>query len=156
MSMITLDADIVSMGEVVTLSNGTKINRYSHVCKGAQIGDDCMVGQGCYIAADTVIGHRTRIQNTNNIWRGVVLGNDVFVAPAVCFTNHNSPQDRFERENFTPDKTIVGDRATICTNVTIVAPCIIGEDSLCAAGSVILANVPSGYRAFGVYKGANR
>lgn len=150
---MTIDCEIVTLDKPVKLSNGTVVNRFSHVCKGAQIGDDCMIGEHVYIASGAVIGERVRIQNINNIWNGVELGDDVFIAPAVCLTNHHDPRGRFTEKHFTPDKTIIGRRATVCTNATIVAPCIIGENSMIAAASIILANVPSDFTAYGIWKG---
>jgi len=98
-----------------------------------------MIGKDCYIGGDTKIGNNVKIQNTNNIWDGMTIEDDVFIGPSCCFTNHHDPRDR--DGHFEPDKTLIKKGATICTNVTIVAPCIIGEKAMIGAGSLILRDI---------------
>lgn len=140
-----IENDIITGADVVKLGNGTVINRYSHVVAGAEIGDDCMVGEHVYVAGGAIIGNRVRIQNINSIWDGVVLEDDVFVAPSVVFTNHHNPHDRHDRKSvkFHADKTVVKYKATLCANSTIIAPKVIGENAVIGGGALVLVNVPA-------------
>ena len=151
-----IEYEIITGPNIKKLENGAVINRYSHVLKGASIGKDCMIGSYCYVASSAKIGDFTRIQNHVNIYDGVELGASVFVGPHTVFTNHHDPQDRFERiasnGEFIPDKTIVGDNATICAAVTIIAPAIIGANARIGAGSVVLKGVGENERKNGLIK----
>ena len=151
-----VEFEIITGPNIKKLDNGAVIHRFSHVVKGAQIGSNAMVGSFCYVAKTAKIGDNTRVQNHVNIYDGVELGTSVFVGPHTVFTNHHNPQDRFERlvtnGEFIPDKIIVGDNATICANVTIIAPSKIGEGARIGAGSVVLKDIAAKEQKNGLIK----
>lgn len=145
--------DIVTETEKKTLENGTIINRFTHVVKGAEIGKDSMIGSFCYVAADTTIGEKVRIQNHNSIFEGCKINDEVFIAPMCAISNYHDPRKRFETDrNYRPDKVIIGKRVTIGINSTIIAPCIIGEGAMIAAGSIVLRSIGSGEMVRGIVK----
>ena len=147
-----IEHEIVTNGFRVELKDGIIINRYSHVCAGAEIGGNTMIGQGCFIAATAKIGSNTRIQNGCNIWNGVEIGNNVFVGPQVVFTNHHDPSHRLRGEAFEAEKTIIKDNATICAGAVLVAPCEVGEYGFVAAGSTLLRDVEPKEKVYGLVK----
>jgi UDP-2-acetamido-3-amino-2,3-dideoxy-glucuronate N-acetyltransferase len=149
---MVIENDIVTLGKQVHLDNGTIINRYCHIVSGAQIGENCMIGQNCYVGNNAKIGDRVRIQNGNNIWDYITISNDVFIAPCVCLTNDHNPHDRFLRKLRSSDQIIIGNNSTICTNSTIIAPCLVGDNVLIAAGSVVLRNIESNAKVWGIVK----
>jgi UDP-3-O-[3-hydroxymyristoyl] glucosamine N-acyltransferase len=155
-ALMQTEYEIITGPNIKKLENGAVINRYSHVVKGAHIGKDVMIGSFCYVAQTAKIGDNTRIQNHVNIYDGVELGTSVFVGPHTVFTNHHNPQDRFERiasnGEFIPAKTIVGDNATICAAVVVIAPCNIASNSRIGAGSVVLKDVGEGEQKNGLIK----
>jgi UDP-2-acetamido-3-amino-2,3-dideoxy-glucuronate N-acetyltransferase len=144
-----IENDIITIDRQYKLENGTIINRFSHVVKGAEIGDNCMIGEHCYIAGGVKLGNGVRVQNGNNLWDGVELGDYVFIAPAVVFTNHHNPHDRHNHNNFVADKTIIGERSTLCANCTIIAPKVIGKNVVIGGGALVLVNVPDNVKVFG-------
>ena len=142
--------EITTMEQQHHMSNGAIINRFTHVCKGAFIGENVMIGQGCYIASKAIIGRETRIQNNVSVWNGVEIGSRVFVGPNVTFTNDHDPSDRFKRDEFKEDKTIIGDGATICAAAVIIAPCNLASDCMIAAGSVVLRDIEKNEKVKGL------
>src|SRR5678809_1410142 len=84
--------------ESVRIGPGTRVWHFSHVMTGAQIGADCMVGQGCFIAGGAVLGDRVRLQNHVSVFDGVVLEDDVFCGPGVVFTNVLRPRAAVSRK----------------------------------------------------------
>jgi len=106
-----------------------------------------MIGQGCYVASTAVIGDNVRIQNGVYIWGGVVLENNTFIAPNVCFTNVKRPRSS-KRGRF--EKTIVKKGATIGANATIICGVTIGENAFVGAGSVVTKDIPENTTAWGV------
>ena len=138
-----IDKDIITTDKPFELENGAVIHRFSHVVRGAIIGDNAMIGERCYIAGKSRIGNRTRIQNGNDVWDGVYIGNDVFIGPKCNLTNDHDPSRRMHRSDpHNADETFIGDDVTISTNVTIVAPCKIGN----GASATILRDIEQGER----------
>src|SRR5271156_1083187 len=84
----------------------------SVVAKGAKLGPGSVVGAFCFIADGAKVGARCRIQSHTSVWAGVTLEEDVFVGPAVVFTNVKRPRAAFVRA---PDwdETLVRRGATL-------------------------------------------
>jgi UDP-3-O-[3-hydroxymyristoyl] glucosamine N-acyltransferase len=51
-----------AMVESETIGNNTKIWAYSHICKGAIIGDNCVIGEGVYVGPGVVIGNNCKVK----------------------------------------------------------------------------------------------
>ena len=134
-----IEEEIITLSEPVILWNGAVINRFSHVLKGARIGMDTMIGEHCYVGAKAQIGDRCKIQNHNNIWDGITIGEGVFIGPNCTLTNHFDPRKR--GGVFVPDETVIGANATISAGACIVAPCVIGRNAMVAAASTVLRDV---------------
>jgi UDP-2-acetamido-3-amino-2,3-dideoxy-glucuronate N-acetyltransferase len=123
------------------IGEGTKIWHFSHVLAGSEIGRHCVIGQNVAIGPDVRIGDGCKIQNNVSLYKGVVLGDDVFCGPSCVFTNVNTPRADIERKDeFRP--TIVGRGATIGANATIVCGHRLGRYCFVAAGSVVTHDVP--------------
>jgi acetyltransferase-like isoleucine patch superfamily enzyme len=75
-----------------TVGDGTRIWAFAHVMKGAVLGKSCNIGEGVFVEAGAVLGDRVTVKNQCLIWDGVHLGDDVFVGPAVVFTNDRRPR----------------------------------------------------------------
>jgi UDP-2-acetamido-3-amino-2,3-dideoxy-glucuronate N-acetyltransferase len=123
------------------IGEGTKIWHFSHVLEGSEIGRHCVIGQNVAIGPDVRIGDGCKIQNNVSLYKGVVLGADVFCGPSCVFTNVNNPRADIERKKeFRP--TIFGRGATIGANATIVCGHRLGRYCFVAAGSVVTHDVP--------------
>src|SRR5262249_8210224 len=55
------------------IGSGTKIWHFSHVMKGARIGERCVIGQNVNIDAGTIIGNNVKIQNNVSMYTGLVI-----------------------------------------------------------------------------------
>lgn len=108
---------------------GTKIWRWAHVCKDAEIGFNCMIGAGVYIGPGVRIGDCCRIQNDVFIPEGTTIGDNVFIGPHTVFCNDRHPPSRIEQ-------THVGNNVVIGGNCTIL-PCTINHGAMIGAGSVV-------------------
>ncbi|MCP4444012.1 MAG: N-acetyltransferase [Myxococcales bacterium] len=126
--------------EGARIGRKSKIWHFAHVMPGAQIGDDTVVGQGCYIA-NVSIGSGVRIQNNVSVYDSVTLEDDVFCGPSCVFTNVINPRSAVQRkEEYLP--TLVKRGASIGANATIVCGATIGEYAFIGAGAVVRGNVP--------------
>lgn len=120
---------------------GTKIWHFSHVLKGARIGERCVLGQNVSIAEAAIIGNNVKIQNNVSIYSGVVLEDDVFCGPSCVFTNVVNPRSQVVRHHLY-EQTRVRRGATIGANATIVCGATIGRYAFIGAGAVVRGDVP--------------
>ncbi|NOY10520.1 MAG: N-acetyltransferase [Archaeoglobi archaeon] len=127
--------------ESESIGEGTRIWHFVHIREGARVGRNCNIGKGVYIDTEVVIGNNVKIQNFATLYRGVVIEDDVFVGPAVVFTN-----DLYPRAFIWSDERVVETRvrkgASIGANSTIVCGIEIGEYAMVGAGSVVTRSVP--------------
>lgn len=150
---MTSDAVVVQpsadLDDDVSLGTGTRVWHLAQVRAGARLGRDCNIGRGAYIGPGVVLGDACKVQNYALIYEPAVVGDGVFVGPAVVFTN-----DEFPRA-VNPDQSLKGADDWHAVGVTVqrgasigarsvcIAPLTIGEWALVAAGSVVTKDVPA-------------
>src|SRR5262249_21340174 len=74
------------------VGEGTRIWAFAHVMKRAVVGRNCNIGDHAFLDAGARIGDRVTIKNQATVWEGVEIEDDVFVGPAVSFTNDIRPR----------------------------------------------------------------
>lgn len=118
----------------------TKIWHFSHIMSGAQLGDNCNVGQNVVISSGVILGNNVKVQNNVSIYTGVVCEDDVFLGPSMVFTNIINPRSAIvRRDKFV--KTLVKKGASIGANATIVCGNQLGAYCLIGAGAVVTKGV---------------
>ena len=120
---------------------GSKIWHFSHVMKGARIGERCVIGQNVNIDGGTVIGKNVKIQNNVSVYTGAVIEDDVFLGPSCVLTNVTNPRSQVNRHSLY-ERTKLKRGCTIGANATIVCGVTIGRYAFVAAGSVVTKDVP--------------
>lgn len=122
----------------VKLGNNTRVSDWCNLY-GCELGDDVFVGPFVEIQKDVKIGNNTRISSHSFICEKVTIGENVFVAHGVMFTN-----DLFDScsiKNYIMKETIVGNNVRIGSNSTIL-PIKIGNGAIIGAGAVVTKDVP--------------
>jgi UDP-2-acetamido-3-amino-2,3-dideoxy-glucuronate N-acetyltransferase len=127
----------------------TKIWHFSHVMGGALIGEDCVVGQGCFVATTAVLGRGVKLQNHVSVFDGVELEDDVFCGPSAVFTNVSNPRAHVSRRH-EYRVTRVRRGATIGANATILPGVTVGEYAFVGAGATVTRDVPAFALVIGV------
>jgi len=122
----------------VTIGNGTTIWVNCQVRTNASIGCDCTLGKDVFVDVDVKIGDRCKIQNGAQLFRGVTIGDEVFIGPVVVFTNDREPRATGSWELLT---TIVDNGASVGANSTIICGVRLGEGCMVGAGSVVTRDV---------------
>jgi UDP-2-acetamido-3-amino-2,3-dideoxy-glucuronate N-acetyltransferase len=124
------------------IGKGTRIWAFAHVMKGAQVGEDCNLGDHVFVESKVRIGNKVTIKNGVALWDGVVLEDCVFVGPNAVFTNDKNPRIAYQKkpEEFLP--TVVREGASIGANVTIVCGVEIGRHAFVGAGAVVTRDIP--------------
>jgi UDP-2-acetamido-3-amino-2,3-dideoxy-glucuronate N-acetyltransferase len=120
---------------------GTKIWHFSHIMKGARIGERCNIGQNVYIDAGATIGNNVKIQNNVSVYAGVVIEDDVFLGPSCVLTNVPNPRAQVNRHSLY-ETTRLKRGCTVGANATIVCGVTIGRYAFVGAGSMVTKSVP--------------
>lgn len=125
----------------VAIGQGTKIWHFSHVCTGANIGEDCSLGQNVMLGQDVMIGSRVKVQNNVSIYTGTTIEDEVFLGPSCVLTNVTNPRSQINRRGLY-EETRICRGATVGANATIVCGISIGRYAFIAAGAVVTQSVP--------------
>ncbi|MDR2886540.1 MAG: N-acetyltransferase [Bacteroidales bacterium] len=122
------------------IGKGTKVWHFSHVMSGAEIDDDCNIGQNVVVSPGVRLGRNVKVQNNVSIYTGVVCEDDVFLGPSMVFTNVVNPRSAVVRKHeYAP--TVVEKGASIGANATIVCGNRIGSYAFIGAGAVVTKDV---------------
>ena len=135
--------------EGATIGKNCSIWHFSHICKGAKIGDNVSIGQNVFVGNRVAIGNNCKIQNNVSVYDEVTLEDKVFCGPSMVFTNVYNPRAHISRKD-EYKKTLVKKGATIGANATIVCGVTLGEFCFIGAGSLINRNIPPFAIAVGV------
>mgnify|MGYP000391002546 CR=1 FL=1 len=118
--------------EGATVGKGTKIWHFSHIQKGAVIGENCSLGQNVNIANNVKVGNGVRIQNNVSVYEGVELEDNVFCGPSCVFTNVVTPRAHFPVHGVYA-KTLIKEGASLGANSTVVCGHTVGRVCECGA-----------------------
>jgi len=125
----------------VTIGEGTKIWHFSHIMKGALIGEKCNIGQNVVVSPQVTVGNSVKIQNNVSVYEGVTLEDDVFCGPSMVFTNVYNPRSPIPRmKEVRP--TLIKKGASLGANCTVVCGNTVGRYAFVGAGAVVKSNVP--------------
>ncbi len=129
--------------EPCKIGDGTKVWHFSHIQKGADIGNNCVFGQNVNVGPNVTIGNNCKVQNNVSIYEGVILEDYVFCGPSMVFTNILDPKCKYPQAGSEfYIKTLIKEGASIGANATIVCGHTVGKHSLIGAGAVVTKNVP--------------
>lgn len=122
------------------IGKGTKIWHFSHIMRDSEIGEGCNIGQNVVISPGVRLGNNVKVQNNVSIYTGVICEDDVFLGPAMVFTNVINPRSAIIRkDNYYI--TVVEKGASIGANSTIVCGNKIGTYAFIGAGAVVTKDV---------------
>lgn len=131
------------------IPESTKVWAFTHISKGAIIGENCTIGENVFIDKDVIIGDRCRIQNGAILYRGVEIGNDVLIGPGVVTTNDFFPTLPVYDWSHRFKKTIIKDNVSIGANSTIICGITINKKTMIGAGSVVTKDTTENSVTFG-------
>lgn len=131
------------------IGRGTKIWAFAQIREGAIVGRDCVIGNGVYIDKGVRVGHRVNIHNKALLYRNLVVEDDVFIGPGVCFTNDPMPRANRIR-NLRGVKWFVKKGASVGANACVLSEVTIGRFAMVGAGSLVSKEVPDYGLAYGV------
>jgi len=123
---------------------------------GCRVGARTRIGAFVEIQKGAVIGERCKISSHSFICEGVFIEDEVFIGHGVMFINDRYPRattlagEPQGEMDWQVQPITVRRRASIGSNVSILAGVTIGEGALVAAGAVVTSDVPAGTIVAGV------
>jgi UDP-2-acetamido-3-amino-2,3-dideoxy-glucuronate N-acetyltransferase len=123
------------------IGDGTRIWHFSHICRGARIGQNCVFGQNTMVASGVQIGNNVKVQNNVAIYTGTLIEDDVFLGPSCVLTNVTNPRAQVNRHSLY-EMTLLRRGVTVGANATIVCGIILGRYCFISAGAVVVKDVP--------------
>jgi len=131
------------------IGDGSSIWHLAQVREQVRMGAGCIVGRGAYIGTGVRMGDNCKVQNYALVYEPAVLGDGVFVGPAVVLTNDTFPRavnpdgSLKSAHDWEPVGVTVEDGASIGARAVCVAPVRIGRWATVAAGAVVTRDVPA-------------
>ena len=134
----------------VTIGRDTVIHPNTTIKSGVVIGENCEIGPNAYIRENCIIGNNAKVGSFVEL-KNVKIGDNTKVPHLTylgdCEIGKNSNVGcgtiTCNYDGKKKHKTIIGDNAFIGSNVNFIAPVILGDNVLIAAGSTITDDVPS-------------
>ena len=108
------------------------------IIKGGQVGKNVTLGHNCNVFG--IVGNGCKIESNTDIWKGVILEDDVFIGPSATFTNVKYPRANQPTDDY--EETLIKKGATIGANSTIICGITIGKDAVVGAGAVVTKDIP--------------
>jgi acetyltransferase-like isoleucine patch superfamily enzyme len=140
---------VIGPGAVIrpftTIYAGTVIGARFQSGQGASIREDNVIGDDCSVGTNAVLEYGNRIGNGTRIHSGcflewVTLGNHVFLAPNVVFTD--DPHPMCPRYQDCKGGAVVEDLVKVGANATILPGVRLGRNCLIGAGAVVASDIP--------------
>lgn len=132
------------------VGRGSRVWHFTHVSAGADIGEDCNLGQNVFVADGVTLGRNVKVQNNVSLYGGIICEDDVFLGPSVVFTNVKNPRSAVPRKGAGHYQTTYLEQGvSVGANATIVCGVRLGRYAFVGAGSVVTKDVPAYALVFG-------
>jgi acetyltransferase-like isoleucine patch superfamily enzyme len=144
--MIAESADVDPRAQV---ADGCSVWDLAQIREGASLGEGCIIGRSAYIDAGVRLGRNCKVQNLALVYAPAVIGDGVFIGPAVVLTNDRNPRavdpggQRKSASDWAATGITVLEGAALGARAVVVAGVEIGAWALVGAGSVVTRDVPA-------------
>lgn len=129
---------LVDAGAVV--GPRTRVWAFAHLAAGARVGADCNVCDHTFVEGGVTVGDRVTLKCGVYLWSGVSVEDDVFIGPAVVFTNDLRPRSKQYPPEFLPTRLRQG--CSLGAGAILLPGLTIGRWAMVGAGSVVTQDVP--------------
>lgn len=136
--------------ETEEIGRETRIWAFTHIMRDVVVGENCNIGEHCFIESGARVGTNVTIKNGNMIWEGITIEDGVFVGPHVFFTNDLYPRSprleeakkRYENHDWL-SCTLVRHGSSLGAGAIILPGVTINEFAVVGAGAVVTKDVPA-------------
>ena len=140
-------SEFLSIAPDVKLGENVRLSKFINLY-GCTIGDHTKIGAFVEIQKNASVGQNCKISSHTFICEGVTIEDRVFIGHSVTFINDSYPRaatasGQLQTEaDWTVERTVVKQGASIGSGSTILSNVTIGENALVGAGSVVTKDVP--------------
>ncbi|MFN6933815.1 MAG: bifunctional UDP-N-acetylglucosamine diphosphorylase/glucosamine-1-phosphate N-acetyltransferase GlmU [Tsuneonella sp.] len=146
---VTIDPNVV-FGPGVTVADGARIKSFCHL-EGATVGEGCEVGPFARLRPGAVMHKDAKVGNFVEM-KKAVLGEGAKAshltylgdAEVGAGANIGAGTITCNYDGYFKHRTVIGERAFIGSNSSLIAPVRIGADAIVAAGSAVSRDVDEG------------
>lgn len=138
----------VVFGPGVVIEEGAVVHAFSHltgaiVRNGADVGPFVRLRPGADIGVQAHVGNFVEIKNAT-LGEGVKAGHLSYLGDATIGAGSNIGAGTItcNYDGFKKHRTIIGEKAFIGSNTSLIAPVSVGEGAYVGSGSIITGNVP--------------
>jgi len=157
------DVDTVCIYDDVVIGKDTVIHPNTIIRSDVEIGENCEIGPNAYIrekcrlANNVKVGNFVELKNTK-INEGTKVPHFIYLGDCEVGKNTNIGCGTItcNYDGINKHKTVIGDNCFIGSNVNMVAPISIGENSKIAAGSTVTDDVPKNTLAIARQRQVNK
>jgi len=143
-----MNNEFIAVAPDVKLGKDVKLARFINLY-GCQVGDETKIGAFVEIQKNASVGRRCKISSHTFICEGVTIEDHVFIGHGVVFINDSYPRatrsggELQTESDWTVERTLVKNGASIGSGATILSNVTIGEHAIVGAGSVVTRDVPA-------------
>lgn len=112
-----------------------RVGPFAHLRESAKVSNHCRIGNFVEIKKSS-IGEETNVSHLSYIG-DAELGKNVNIGAGTITAN-------YDRISGKKSRTIIGDNSSTGSNSVLIAPIVVGQDAMVAAGSVVNKDVPDG------------
>lgn len=143
------DSNSTYIYDNVEIGMDTVIHPNTTICSGVVIGENCEIGpnayirEGCVISKNVKVGSFVELKKAK-IGEGSKVPHLSYIGDCEIGKNTNIGCGTItcNYDGVNKNKTIIGNNAFIGSNVNLVAPVKVGDNTVVAAGSTITQDVP--------------
>lgn len=146
---VTIEPHVV-FGPGVTVHDGVRIKAFSHLegCEihsGAQVGPYARLRPGAVLERNAFVGNFVEVKNAV-LHEGAKASHLTYLGDADVGAGANIGAGTItcNYDGYFKHRTVIGERAFIGSNSALVAPVMIGDDAIVAAGSTVSRDVAAG------------
>ena len=146
---VTIEPNVF-FGPGVTVADNVKIRANCHL-EGASVANGCEIGPFARLRPGTVLGEKAKIGNFVEVKKsvfgaGAKANHLTYIGDAEVGAGANIGAGTItcNYDGYFKYKTVIGERAFIGSNSSLVAPVKIGADAIVAAGSAVTRDVAAG------------
>ena len=140
----------VFFGPGVAVADGAKIRAFCHI-EGASIGPKCEVGPFARLRPGAVLEEKAKVGNfveikKSTLGKGAKANHLSYIGDAEVGAGANIGAGTItcNYDGYFKYKTVIGERAFIGSNSSLIAPVKIGRDAIVGAGSAVSRDVADG------------
>lgn len=139
---VTLRQNVV-IGENVAIGDNVIIGPFAHIRPGTTLGSNSSIGNFVEVKKSR-IGNGSKINHLSYVGDST-LGENVNIGAGTITCNY---------DGFDKHETKIGNNVFVGSNSSLIAPLVIGDDAIIAAGSSITKDIPAG--SLGIARGLQK